>query len=115
MLRSCLVSSLFWLLLLRLDCRLLQAIEKKEKLSIAASKIDIYSLKESFPPRYSTCPFRNSPSSHFKLCFECGLLVCQTCMQTLMTCLHIMYSTRTSPIPQQLSQASGSEKSRFYL
>ena len=48
MLRSCLVSSLFWLLLLRLDCRLLQAIEKKEKLSIAASKIDIYSSKESF-------------------------------------------------------------------
>ena len=36
-------------------------------------------------------------------------------MQTLMTCLHIMYSTWTSPIPQRLSQASGSEKSRFYL
>ena len=47
MLSSCLVSSLIWLLLLRLDCRLLQALEKKEKLSIAASKIDIYSLKES--------------------------------------------------------------------
>jgi hypothetical protein len=32
--------------LFRPDRYLLQAIEKKEKLSIAASKIDIYTLKE---------------------------------------------------------------------